>query len=770
VQVFPFSQSACTMSVPKGGSAASGAVGASPPRPGWHRAPEALAEAPDTHAYARAQRAKLLAAGKSPPERFNQSPSHRSARSRSAARRAARAAAPAAVGSALLAMAVHTPPAHGAIPGTPILDEEPAFGCTLEELRAWTVSQFKHARGDATDLEVRTAGRLNVIASAADSALARTSLLETAVMEVTAKMKDIINDVGVFGVIKNYVTETSLEARMANVDMELKLLAAHGNEFVVRLDEHLVKVDGLEAEFKVHVGENFMKVEAECRRITTALEGISSSSSSSNINATVAQRVVAFEVNVAREMATINGNIATLKSGMDSIPLLIASSQGTAAATLLPGKCHCDHVDQLDGRVAILEVSLAATKHQDGWAGGADPWSTGRAAMGAAPMRSPPGYPGGGNGGGDKGGSGGGGAPMPRVAKVNEELPDMTGVNLSKLFDDKVAMSEDYRFDGVKGGDSWRKKVRGYFISKLPEMRPILLYSESMGHDVFTNEMLVAEASTCRWMTESNVERLSEVLWGFLNTCLKDKAKEEFEAAEELDGFDAWRRVVQHIWQGANVRQGLLRKAVKNPPAIKSLEDVSTGITRFEQIMKAYKDAGGVPPTGQELKNDFMDTLPEAFREQLFHRFTTVPDESFSNFVEHVRITAQSILFHKGKFSVPVNAVAAPQEEYGPEYPPCGSYDEEVLALNRRFGKGGGKGGGKGDRGSKGGGKGDRPLKCTNCGPCFLARLSRSSQSWRFVAVLGQGWLRSRTSRLPQSRTPSQRSRLAAARLARSRP
>ena len=114
-----------------------------------------------------------------------------------------------------------------------------------------------------------------------------------------------------------------------------------------------------------------------------------------------------------------------------------------------------------------------------------------------------------------------------------------------------------------------------------------------------------------------------------------------------------------------------------------------------------------------------MDTLPEAFREQLLHRFTTVPDESFSNFVGHVRIIPQSILFHKGKFSVPDNAVAVPQEEYGPECQPCGSYDEEILAFNRRFGKGGGKGGGgyvKADRGSKGGGKGDRPLKCTNCG------------------------------------------------------
>jgi hypothetical protein len=63
-----------------------------------------------------------------------------------------------------------------------------------------------------------------------------------------------------------------------------------------------------------------------------------------------------------------------------------------------------------------------------------------------------------------------------------------------------------------------------------------------------------------------------------------------------LDGFDGWRFVAMHIWQGVDARQGLLMKSVKNLPMIKSLEEVASGVTRFEEIMKAYKDAGGVPP------------------------------------------------------------------------------------------------------------------------------------------------------------------------------
>ena len=74
---------------------------------------------------------------------------------------------------------------------------------------------------------------------------------------------------------------------------------------------------------------------------------------------------------------------------------------------------------------------------------------------------------------------------------------------MSRLFDDKVAMSSDYCFDGVKSGDSWREKTRGYFISKCPEMRPILEYAEGMGHEALTNDMLVKEAASSRWMTET---------------------------------------------------------------------------------------------------------------------------------------------------------------------------------------------------------------------------------------------------------------------------
>ncbi len=48
----------------------------------------------------------------------------------------------------------------------------------------------------------------------------------------------------------------------------------------------------------------------------------------------------------------------------------------------------------------------------------------------------------------------------------------------SKLFDDRTALSDLYAFDGEKGGDAWRTRVRGYFIGCCPEMADWLDWAE----------------------------------------------------------------------------------------------------------------------------------------------------------------------------------------------------------------------------------------------------------------------------------------------------
>ena len=124
-------------------------------------------------------------------------------------------------------------------------------------------------------------------------------------------MDGALNDIGVFGAIKNYVTESSLETKMTMIDHELKLLQQRGNEFVGVLDKHLVKLEGLESEFKGNVANNFLTVEVGRTRVQAALGGISSTNGTSH--SSVAQRVVALEVNMQKEVSTINDNIGTAK-------------------------------------------------------------------------------------------------------------------------------------------------------------------------------------------------------------------------------------------------------------------------------------------------------------------------------------------------------------------------------------------------------------------------------------------------------------------------
>ena len=258
-----------------------------------------------------------------------------------------------------LAVGMSTPPRaeaprgwgwHRAVPGSPERSEEPAAGCTLEELRTWTIAQFKHVKRDANDLETRAAGKMNADRVTVEACIGRTETLGHGFRELNGCFDAAVNDVGVFGTIRNFVTESSLQAKMERVDHELKVLSAQGNDFVANLDAHLVKIETVEQSFKQHVQSSFATVEKELNMIKRAVEGVNAGKG--DVNSNVAQRVIMLEVNMQKEVAVINDNIQTLKAGVESVPLLISSAMNA--------NCHCVHVDQLDGRLAVLEVAAAA--------------------------------------------------------------------------------------------------------------------------------------------------------------------------------------------------------------------------------------------------------------------------------------------------------------------------------------------------------------------------------------------------------------------------
>ena len=129
-------------------------------------------------------------------------------------------------------------------------------------------------------------------------------------------------------------------------------------------------------------------------------------------------------------------------------------------------------------------------------------------------------------------------------------------MKFGRLFDDKIASSPLYAYDGVKDGEKWLKKTRGYFMTKCPDLKPILAFAEGMSEQVITADHLNAEAAKGGWMTEMSTGGLGLAVWGFLITCLAVAARACFEAVEELNGLDAWRLIALHIRRSQRVHAG----------------------------------------------------------------------------------------------------------------------------------------------------------------------------------------------------------------------
>ena len=79
------------------------------------------------------------------------------------------------------------------------------------------------------------------------------------------------------------------------------------------------------------------------------------------------------------------------------------------------------------------------------------------------------------------------------------------------LFDEKVAASSAYQYDGTKGGVAWKMKVRGYFISKAPARMNILEWAGCMEQGVITVDMFRRAVGTR--LKHEEVDHVNSSLW-----------------------------------------------------------------------------------------------------------------------------------------------------------------------------------------------------------------------------------------------------------------
>ena len=295
--------------------------------------------------------------------------------------------------------AVHmllTPPhvANRAVPGTPPVVVEPAPGCTVEELRIWVLQKFDRSNHEAVDLETSMAARMCQINTHAEEAAQRIIAVEATVRASSAAL----NDVGVFGNIKNFVTEQSLQVRLDAFDLEIKRLQARGNEFSTHLEEHLLKLQGVETAFKGHVSDGFANVEKELLHIKVVLESAQANANGGEVVTAVGLQFEHLKASFQAENVALKSDLENMRAGVNAIQERVVGVSTAMAAT----KCHCAHVDELAVRITQFEAQLAlkatlghvpaASVPGNAAAGVQDPWmafKTGQQSH--PPVRSPPG-------------------------------------------------------------------------------------------------------------------------------------------------------------------------------------------------------------------------------------------------------------------------------------------------------------------------------------------------------------------------------------------
>ena len=598
-------------------------------------------------------------------------------------------------------------------PGSPwsnVAADVPSNGATIDEVRFWTYQKLGNVQNRLTGLCTATNYMLDNVKLAHQELNDRPTFEEVGryvqdklaeyvtKQEHVSQMKTLAETVTAAyptvqqteKFVKDSAEETSTRVSVLAAQVEA---AMHMVDGAIEDTKKNVKwIEGVEAEFRRHVNDNFANLQGAVEGIRTRLDGHPcghTDGHAKNVPLQPPPGCPSLSGEVGRSHSV---TLRPQEHGMGDFE--DCKLQST----------HCRHVVQLMTDVQELKVAYRTFVQENGVAhnlvqaqlekveakieqrqsflrGGTynDPNGTqsqapqgapggdGRGPFGVphgVPVGAPHGVPGGAAPGGGHGGPGGrapgGGYPGGGYG-TDQAHGAYDRLDYNKLFDDKVALSQEYGYSGGDGGDRWRAKARGYIISKCPDMLGVLNWVEKCDQKEITEGMLTEKTMYGQhggfFMTELCVPRLSGVLWGFLNTCLKGEAHTVFEGADLLNGLEGWRLVVQDIQRGRSIRMATLRKLVKHPPHVTKLEDVASAMLKYQNVLKEYKAVDGILPSEEEQKSDLLDTLPQELRENLMWRATNKPEERLSDFQNHIRGTVNEILFHRGKLSNTVNTV-----------------------------------------------------------------------------------------------------------------
>ena len=294
------------------------------------------------------------------------------------------------------------------------------------------------------------------------------------------------------------------------------------------------------------------------------------------------------------------------------------------------GICHCIHVKELLGRVDKLEAvprTVAATFVPDPWSRGAGAAAPGAASGPTAGPTAPAGLP---------------DLPLRLTSPLGS-----VGYKDRPIFDQKMTLQEEFKFNGSKDAYKWKTKVHGYFITCAPVLMDIFKWAEKMNMTPIKNETFNYAVS--RELTEDQAANLNTQLWGFLGAVVSGSAQTMFlradESIGEMNGIDAWRRLIRHIDHGLDLRLDDLKHEMKlaHMRPMKTLHEVEAGVAAFENSFYEFVQAGGTQPVDRDMKNDLLRMLPEKMQLDLMWN-ASEESMSFSQFRDLVVAKSAKVL------------------------------------------------------------------------------------------------------------------------------
>ena len=111
-------------------------------------------------------------------------------------------------------------------------------------------------------------------------------------------------------------------------------------------------------------------------------------------------------------------------------------------------------------------------------------------------------------------------------------------------------------------------------------MDHLLRIAEASEDTAVSNEMM--KVMTAPWLSADRLQSLSYEFWGFLNFNVIGQARQVFENAGDLQGFEAWRKLVKLVRSRAEIRKLELSDKVRRPMEAKKLSEMTHALEVWE--------------------------------------------------------------------------------------------------------------------------------------------------------------------------------------------